>query len=105
MSLFIGPEAWPFTVAVMLVLAFAVIEGVALLVGTSVSGWLDHFAHDVTPDGATDSWLAWLHLGKVPTMVILVTLLTAFALAGYIVNALVHGILGVYPPPLVSAPI
>lgn len=105
MDLFLAPESWPFTVAVMLVVAIAAIEGMALLVGASFSGWLDHLAPDAAHglEGVSDSWLGWLHVGKVPMLVLLVVLLTAFAMIGYTVNAVAHGALGFYPPPLLSA--
>jgi hypothetical protein len=104
MNLFLAPEAWPFTVAVMLLVAIAAVEGLALLVGLSFSGWLDHLLPDASHglEGVSDSWLGWLHVGKVPLLVLLVVLLTAFALIGYTVNALVHGALGLYPPALIS---
>lgn len=105
MELFLAPESWPFTVAVMLLAAIALIEGLALLIGLSFSGWLDHFMPDAVHgvEGASDSWLGWLHVGKVPMLVLLVVLLTAFALIGYTINALVHGGLGFYPPAPLSA--
>lgn len=105
MDLFLAPESWPFTVAALLLVAIAVIEGLALLVGMSLSGWLDHFVPDAMHgvEGVSDSWLGWLHIGKVPILVLLVILLTAFAIIGYILNALVYGTLGFYPPVPVSA--
>ena len=105
MDLFLAPESWPFTVAALLLVAIAVVEGLALLVGMSLSGWLDHFVPDAAHgvEGAADSWLGWLHIGKVPILVLLVILLTAFAILGYVLNALVHETLGFYPPAPVSA--
>lgn len=96
MELLLAPESWPFTVALMLLVAIAVVEGLALLLGASLSGWLDHFAP--TPEDVVDSWLGWLHLGKVPLLVVLVILLTAFALFGYTLNVLAHALLGGYLP-------
>ncbi|MBK8183595.1 MAG: DUF1449 family protein [Candidatus Competibacteraceae bacterium] len=91
MELFLAPESWPFTMAVMLLVAIAVVEGLALLVGMSLSGWIDHLIPDAAHgvEGLSDSWLGWLHVGKVPILVLLVVLLTAFALIGYIINATV----------------
>jgi len=62
MDLFLAPESWPFTVAALLLVAIAVIEGLALLVGMSLSGWLDHFVPDAAHgvEGASDSWLGVL---------------------------------------------
>lgn len=101
MEAFLAPQSWPFTVALMLLVAIGVIEGLALLVGVSLSGWLDHFAPGV--ESGPDSWLGWLHLGKVPMLVLLVVLLSAFALIGYTLNGLSHGLVGGYPPPALSS--
>lgn len=105
MDIFLAPESWPFTVAVMLLVAIAIVEGMALLVGISFSGWLDHLLPDGAHglEGVSDTWLGWLHIGKVPMLVLLVVLLTAFSMIGYTVNALTHAMLGVYPPALFSA--
>lgn len=105
MELFLATECWPFTAAVMLLIAITAIEGIGLLAGISVSGWLDHLLPDISHglEGISDSWLGWLHVGKVPILVLLVVLLTSFALIGYAINALTHGVLGFYPPAALSA--
>lgn len=107
MALFLAQESWPFALAVILLVAIAAIEGMTLLVGLSLAGWLDNLLPDTSTglEGISDSWLGWLHLGRVPLLVILVTLLTAFALIGFTVNGIGHGLLGHYPPPLLTAPI
>jgi len=100
------PESWPFSVALLLVLAIALIEGMGLLVGLSLSGWADHLLPDpATLENASDAWLGWLHVGKLPLLVLLVLLLTAFAVLGYATNALARSLLGFYPPALISGPL
>lgn len=100
---FLAPESWPFSVALMLLLAITLIEGLSLLVGLSFSGWIDQLLPDVAAlDNASEAWLGWLHIGKVPLLVLLVLLLTAFSIIGYSINAVVRGLLGFYPPPLLS---
>ena len=105
MELILAPESWPFSVAVMLLVAITVIEGMGLLFGLSVSGWFDNLLPETLGDGmggVADSWLGWLHLGKVPVLVLLVLLLMAFSIIGYTVNAVTHALLGFYPPALLS---
>ena len=46
MELFFVPQSWPFLLALMLLIALAVIEGLALLLGFSLSGWLDELIPD-----------------------------------------------------------
>lgn len=103
MEFFLAPEAWPFTVAVLLLAGIAAVEGIALLAGFSVAGWIDHLLPPPDVDSLADSWLGWLQVGRVPILVLLVVLLTAFALLGFTLNALVHQLLGFYPPAILSA--
>lgn len=88
-------------------LAIAVIEGAGLLTGMSFSAWLDHHLPDwpVHADGLSESWLGWLHVGKVPLLVLLTLFLTAFAIIGLACNGIVHRFLGFYPSPLFSTPL
>ncbi|MFZ4700912.1 MAG: YqiJ family protein [Candidatus Methylumidiphilus sp.] len=102
MELVVAPESWPFTFSVILVVLIGAIEMVSLLVGVSLAGALDHIA-SIHIEGVADSWLGWLHVGKVPMLVLLVILLTAFALTGFAFNAAYYGFYGVFPKPLISS--
>jgi hypothetical protein len=103
-NLFLAPESWPFAVAVVLLLAIAVIEGAGLVIGMSVFGWLDNLLpDDPMAGGLSEAWLGWLHLGKVPLLVLLTLLLTAFAVIGLTFNGIAHRFFGIYPPPLIGA--
>ena len=79
MSLFLAPQSWPFLLALMLLIALAVIEGLALLLGFSLSGWLDDLIPDPSAGGGGeffDSWLGWLHVGKVPVLILCMAVAT-----------------------------
>ncbi|GHU33680.1 membrane protein [Betaproteobacteria bacterium] len=106
MDLFLAPESWPFLWSVILLLAIAVVEGLALLLGFTVFGGFDDFSPDVSSgDGLGhifDAWLGWLHIGKVPILVVITLLLTAFSIAGFVLNGVAYAVLGVYPPVWVS---
>lgn len=104
MELLLAPESWPFAVAFVLLLAIGVIEGVGLLAGASLSVWVEQLVPE-TLGGLAESWLGWLHVGRVPVLVLLALFLTAFAAIGLACAAVVHGLLGLYPPPLLSAPL
>lgn len=105
MDLFLAAEAWPFSVAVTIVAAIAVVEGAGLLVGMNFSGWIDHLLPEPGDglEGASDAWLGWLHVGKVPALVLLVLLLTAFAMIGFAIVAVSNAVLGYTPPAALSA--
>src|SRR4030095_10403175 len=64
-SAFAAPELWPFTLAAILMIAVAVAEAVALMIGASMLHWHDGAAAD-PPDGFVGDALGWLHFGKVP---------------------------------------
>src|SRR5215813_8899398 len=99
MDALFAPEVWSFVVAALVMGSIAVIEGAALLIGFSAAHWLDSLlpaGHDLA--GGIDGWLGWLHLGKVPVLVLLVVFLAGFALCGLTLNMGAHGITGAFVP-------
>lgn len=99
-------ETWPFTVATFLMLLIAVAEGVAMVVGVALSEWLHHALPDPLNNahGSFDKLLGWLHVGRVPVLVLLVLFLACFALTGFALNIVVHRFFGVFVAPLISVP-
>ena len=75
-GLFTAPETWPFGVAFALIVGIALVEGLGMLISLSPSNWLDDLLPDVHGDSGLDRVLGWLHLGKVPSLVLLVLFLT-----------------------------
>lgn len=105
--MFFAPETWPFTVATMLLLLVAVVEGIALLFGGTLSEWLESALPDPWDgiDGPFDKALGWLHLGRVPVLVLIVLFLAAFALAGFALNMVAHRLLGLWVTPVLAVPL
>jgi hypothetical protein len=99
-------ETWPFTVATFLMLLIAVVEGLAMVVGASLSESLQSVFPDPWDDvhGPFDKLLGWLHVGRVPMLVLLVLFLAGFALTGFALNMVVHRFLGFWVPPLIAVP-
>ena len=91
----------------MLLLFVAIVEGVALLLGGTLSEWLESALPDPWDgvDGPFDKALGWLHLGRVPVLVLIVLFLTGFAITGFALNMVVHRILGFWVPPVVAVPL
>jgi membrane protein implicated in regulation of membrane protease activity len=87
-----APETWPFGAALVLMLALFVIEGAGLLMAASPSSWLDGLLPDL-PDGL-DGPLGWLHLGKVPFLVLMGIFLAGFAISGYAIQAFSKTLIG-----------
>jgi hypothetical protein len=99
MAAFLLPQLWPFLFALGLLLALAVTEALSLLVGTSMSHWLDVAVdHPDHPDGAAGGVLGWLHIGKVPMLAILVIFLAAFAVTGFAAQFAARAAIGRFMP-------
>jgi hypothetical protein len=100
-----APETWPFTVATFLLLLIAIVEGIAMVVGSSLSQSLQHLLPDPgdVHVGVFDKLLGWLSFGRVPVLVLIVLFLASFALAGFGLNLIVQQLFGIWAPPLVSA--
>lgn len=98
MSLFTTPENLPFGIAFALIVGIAVLEGLGMLIAMSPSNFLDDWLPDSGHDGALDKVLGWLHVGKVPSLVLLLLFLTGYAVFGYSLQLAVHGLTGHYLP-------
>jgi hypothetical protein len=97
----LAPQTWPFGAALVIMVGLAIIEGAGLLVATSPSTWLHNALPDL-PDNL-EGPLGWLHLGKVPLLVLLILFLSGFALAGYVIQAAAQGISGHLLPAWLAA--
>ena len=84
--------------AFALIVGIALVEGLGMLISLSPSNWLDDLLPDVHGDSGLDRVLGWLHLGKVPSLVLLVLFLTGYAVFGYSLQKVAHGLLGFYLP-------
>lgn len=100
-----APETWPFTVATFLLLLIAIVEGIALLLGSSLSQSLQHLLpdHGDVHVGAFDKLLGWLSFGRVPLLVLMVLFLASFALTGFALNLVVRHLFGFWLPTLVAS--
>jgi hypothetical protein len=102
-SLFIAQETLPFTVAICVMLGLAVIEGIGLFTAISPSEWLDGLIPNIDAPEGLQGALGWLHLGKVPMLVLLILFLFGFAICGYVLQLLARNILGGYLPGLLAS--
>lgn len=93
-------ETWPFGAALLLMLALLVTEGAGLLLSASPSSWID----GLLPD-SLDGSLGWLHLGKVPFLILLGLFLAGFSISGYAIQGFSEALLGhLLPAWLASVP-
>ena len=103
MTILTAPETWPFGASLAVLVGLSIIEGAGLLLAHSPSQMLESLMPDV-PNGA-DGPLGWLHIGKVPLLVLLILFLSGFALSGYVLQASIQSISGqLLPAWLASIP-
>lgn len=106
----------PFAVSLGLMFMIALFEGAGMLLGAGLSDVLDSFipdfeaeieidAADVGSPNALSRLLGWLKVGKVPVLMLLVVLLTAFGLIGYAIQYVTAASAGfLLPAVLVAVP-
>lgn len=100
-----------FAGALALMLLIALLEGVTTLLGAGLSNLIDSLLPDVeidlevpdTSSSALSRLLGWLHVGRVPILVIAVIFLTAFGLIGYGIESLLLGATGMLWPGWIVA--
>jgi len=102
MSLFTTAENLPFGVAFALIVGVAVLEGVGMMIAMSPSNLLDDWLPDIDHDSGLDKVLGWLHLGKVPSLVLLLLFLTGYAVFGYSLQLAMRGLVGHYLPAWIA---
>ena len=106
MTPLLAPELWPFALAIGLMLVLAVLEALALVVGLSMSHWLDGaIDHPGEPDTPTSAALGWLHIGKVPLLVIIIIFLTTFGVVGSLAQLVARALSGHFMPVLLAVAI
>ncbi|MEM7279255.1 MAG: YqiJ family protein, partial [Pseudomonadota bacterium] len=85
----------------------AVLEGITALFGAGFSSFLDTLLPEIDMDGdvphagmthTMTELLGWLHIGKVPVLMLLIIFLTAFGLLGLCAQALLSNTFGMMMP-------
>jgi hypothetical protein len=100
--LFTAEQNLPFGIGFALIIGIALVEGIGMLVSLSPSNLLDHLIPDIDGDSGLDRVLGWLHLGKVPALVLLLLFLSGYTLFGYGLQMVAHGLFGGYLPAWIA---
>ncbi len=103
MSWFTATATWPFWVALLLILGIAVLEGIGLLLAISPSNMLDAWLPDFDDAEWLGRVLGWLHLGRLPSLVLLLLFLTGFAVFGFALQHLLQTLTGHTLPALLAS--
>ena len=106
-----------FTGALAVMLLIAAVEGVGALLGTSISEHLRSLLPETDLNANLEidaseaivspfrKALAWLHVGQVPVLMLLVAFLTIFGLGGLVLQSVVMEVLGRYLPSGIAVPV
>ena len=100
MTLFMAPQTVPFGVAILILIGLGVIEALGALIALSPSQMLDQSFELEHPD--VDGPLGWLHVGKVPVLVLFILFLLGFAVSGYLIQMFCIGMFGNYLPAMLA---
>jgi hypothetical protein len=104
-SLFFAPENVLFSVALLVMLVLAALEALGVILGGGISHAVDAMLPglDADADVGHGGVLGWLHLGKVPLLILLIILLTVFGVIGLALQAVTRAMFGFYWPGLAAA--
>lgn len=124
-----APGSLPFTVSLLVMMGLLLVELLALLGGFGVNELFDSLidANVDLPDSSVDidaeissgiestapaeggsmlgRVLAWLYVGRVPLLMVLILFLTIFGLAGLFAQTLIHHLVGTTLPAAIAAPV
>ena len=114
--LMLASENMVFSIALVLMLMIAVLEGVAALFGAGMSSALESLLPEselnphtevgqIEADTALSRFLGWLRIGEVPILMLLVIFLLCFSLLGLALQAVVHSITGALAPGWLAVPV
>lgn len=108
-ELLFSSQNLPFSVALTVVLALAILEGVGLIFGAGLSTLIevlfpsvevDFEMPDVGGGHSLGSILAWLRIGQVPIIILLILFLTSFAVIGLVLQIFISSMFGFLIPVL-----
>jgi len=126
----LAPGSTPFSVALLVMVGLTAVELVSLLIGASLDDAVDAFVAsgaglespvvdasaldpsvhpvDYVAAGEATSWLgrvlAWLYVGRVPVLMVLIVFLAGFGLLGLALQGLLRSLVGHALPALIAAP-
>ena len=101
-DILLAPDVRPFAVAAAIMLALGGIELLATLVGFSISQVVgkDHLEAD--SDNGLGGLFLWINAGRLPLLVLIILALGVFAIAGFFLQGLAHGV-GLSIPASIAA--
>ncbi len=116
LEMMLASENIAFSVALVLMLMIALLEGAGMLFGLGVSSLLESLLpeSDFSPhtevgqldaDSALSRFLGWLRIGQVPLLMLLMVFLLCFSLLGLIAQNILHELFGWLAPGWIAVPL
>jgi hypothetical protein len=111
MDALLVPGYQPFTVAGLIMAGLVLIETISLIAGLSLSEFIDqgfdvdsHGGHhaDLGENGLMGGLLGWVNAGRVPALILIITWLAAFAVAGFVIQTIAIGLWAALPALVAS---
>ena len=102
MSLFTAPQNLPFGIGFALIVAIALLEGLGMLLSLSPSNVMDNLLPEIDGDAGLDRVLGWLHVGRVPALVLVLLFLTGYTVFGYALQLVAAGLFGSFLPAWIA---
>jgi hypothetical protein len=112
MSFLFASQNLPFTIALMIMIVIAIMEGTTLFLGAGITNVFDNLVPAIDLDGldtpelsaqsGMTRFLAWLRIGKVPILITLILFLTIFGLLGLIFQGVLGRTVGFYLPSFLA---
>jgi membrane protein implicated in regulation of membrane protease activity len=97
-SWLLTPPFLPFAIAALVLLVLVVLEVAGTFVGTAPS----HLVEATSAAEAIEGAVGWLNLGRVPLLILLITLLAVFAVCGIVLQVVASKTVGYLPVPLAA---
>ena len=102
-DILLAPDVRPFAVAAAIMMALGGIELLAMLIGFSIGEMFGkEVAVDVDHGNDLGGLFLWVNAGRLPLLILIVLALGIFAIAGFFLQGIAHGV-GFSIPPLIAS--
>jgi membrane protein implicated in regulation of membrane protease activity len=97
-DILLAPDVRPFAVAAAIMVSLGGIELLTMIVGFSISELVGHdFALDSETHSTIGGLFLWINAGRLPLLILLILALGIFSIAGFLLQAIAHGVGAILP--------
>jgi hypothetical protein len=102
-DMLLAPDVRPFAISAAIMIVLGGVELLTTLVGFSLSQVMGKdFAAEINADSGLNGLFLWINAGRLPLFILLILALGIFAIAGFFLQGLAHGV-GISIPPLIAS--